>query len=208
MGSLNRLPESLAVCYLGEPRPEERGHGAGWLEQALNKAGGGPRLVVDDHVPFEAGLLGEYTLVYLVGVGGTAIMREQMNALYAYIRGGGTVLMESCRRGLNGGAAPADAAFIDLAASFGITLAEPQSGAALLVDSIHFALPPFGFESEGQPVFLAGDGLLFSSHDYGCLWQGQRRGRPATREEIRTVEEWGQNLLSYAQRRRQEAAAR
>ena len=127
--------------------------------------------------------------------------------------------MESCRRGVEsrgpaGDGAPADAAFMDLAASFGIALAAPQSddpknaGGVLLTTPNHFAVPPSGFESEGQPAFLAGDGLLFSSCDYGCLWQGHRRGRPATREEIRTAEEWGQNLLAYALRRKQETTPR
>ena len=58
-----------------------------------------------------------------------------------------------------------------------------------------FGAPPQGFETEGSPHLLVGEGLILSTFDYGCLWQAQRRGRPASREEIRSAMEWGENLI-------------
>jgi len=42
------------------------------------------------------------------------------------------------------------------------------------------------------------DAVIFSTHDYGCLWQGERRGGSASREEIRSAMEWGSNVVAYA----------
>ena len=44
----------------------------------------------------------------------------------------------------------------------------------------------------------AGEGVIFSMCDYGCLWQGARRDNLASREEIRTAYEWGGNIVAYA----------
>jgi hypothetical protein len=120
------------------------------------------------------------------------------------------VLFESCRRDVKAGDPPADASFSDLLASFGISLQELPPGHDLLVEPYLFAAPPPGFETEGAPKVLlgmaAGGPVILSSCDYGCLWQGERRGRPASREEIRTAMEWGANLIAYALRARQEAS--
>ena len=52
---------------------------------------------------------------------------------------------------------------------------------------------------------LVREGVVFSTFDYGCLWQGKRRGRAAARHEIRNALEWGENLMLYAWQRRRKA---
>jgi hypothetical protein len=47
-----------------------------------------------------------------------------------------------------------------------------------------------------------GEGVILSACDYGCLWQGERRGQAASREEIRAAHEWGSNIIAYAAARR------
>jgi hypothetical protein len=47
-----------------------------------------------------------------------------------------------------------------------------------------------------------GQGVILSARDYGCLWQGARRGGPASREEIRAALEWGSNVVAFAVKRR------
>jgi hypothetical protein len=42
------------------------------------------------------------------------------------------------------------------------------------------------------------DGIVMSNADYGCLWRGERRGRPAHRGEIRDAHEFGANLIWWA----------
>jgi hypothetical protein len=149
-----------------------------------------------------------YTLVCLVAHGPFQLSREEMNALYAVIRSGSTVLMEACHGDSPAANAALAGIFNDLAGSFGIPLAEAQPGQALLTEPNLFGAVPPGYETEGAPRLLVGDGLIVSLNDYGCLWQGQRRGRPAAREEIRSAQEWGENLIHFALTRKQERPAR
>ena len=53
----------------------------------------------------------------------------------------------------------------------------------------------------GIDVLVLEEGARFSQADYGCLWAGDRRGGPASREEIRAAHEFGQNLLDWAAER-------
>jgi len=86
--------------------------------------------------------------------------------------------------------------------SFGVKLEELKADHVLLTEPNLFAAPPVGFETEGTPSIQLGGGVILSTHDYGCLWQGERRGRLAAREEIRAAMEWGSNLITWAMDRR------
>ena len=194
---------AIAVSYTGGLTDAGHGRGASYLARALRRSG--QRVWVDDRVPLAPGLEG-YTLAYLVGRDAFQLSRDEMNALYAFLQGGGTILIESCRNGTKAGEPPADASFLDLLASLGVQLSELKPGHDLLVEPYLFATPPAGFEvpesGQGVPKVMAGEGVIFSTWDYGCLWQGERRGRPASREEIRTAMEWGSNIVAYALARR------
>lgn len=204
-----RAAASLAVSHVGQakgskPSDLPHGRGATYLARALRNglgASGLPIGGVDIGVPLAPGLE-KYALVYLVGHGAFQLSRDEMNALYAYLQGGGTLLFESCRREVDGDTSLADTSFSDLLASFGISCQEPQPASRLLVEPNLFAVPPPGFETKGTPKVLVGDAaggrIIWSMCDYGCLWQGERRGRAASREEIRTAMEWGANLVAYA----------
>ena len=192
----------MAICYAGQPQDERHHRGANALGRAMRHAGKTP-LWVDDDVPLDPELA-SYTLVYLVGQGSFELGADEMNGLYTYLQGGGTVFIESCRQGLAAGDPPADAGFFGLLDSLGIRLEDVPPGHPLLTDPYLFAAPPPGFATEGERKLRAGDGVVFSNYDYGCLWQGERHGGPPTREEIRAALEWGSNLVAYAVRRRNE----
>lgn len=196
---------SLAVGYMGGPSGRRHGQGASNLAHALRRSGA--LVWVDDGVPLGAGLE-DYALVYLVAEDAFQLSRDEMNALYAYLQEGGTLLIESCRHGTEGTAPPSDASFADLLASLGVQLEEVPGGHSLLREPFLFAAPPPGFETEAEAErqFLIGEGVLFSTYDYGCLWRGERRGRAASREEIRAAMEWGSNIVAHALARRQAAA--
>jgi hypothetical protein len=201
-----RQVATVAVCYTGGGADRRHGRGTAFLAQALNRQGQ-LQVWLDDNVALSAGSgLGSFALVYLVGQDSRALKPDEMNALYAYMQGGGTVLVESCRQGASGGAAPADLAFTDLFASLGIKLEALPAGHRLLTSPALFTQPPAGFETEGSPQVLVSDAVIFSTFDHGCLWQGQRRPGPASREEIRSAMEWGGNILDYALWRRQKTA--
>jgi hypothetical protein len=191
---------SVAVSYTGGVAGRAHGRGVDYLAGALRQSG--YRAAVDDGVLLTAGL-DTYTLLYLVGQEAFQLSRDEMLALHAYLEGGGCVLFESCRHDAAGADPPADASFLDLLASMGIELKELQADHDLLFKPHLFAAPPPGFETEGTPGVQVGKGVIFSTCDYGCLWQGKRRDRAASREEIRTAMEWGSNIIAYAHRRRQ-----
>jgi hypothetical protein len=196
---------SIAVCYLGDSADKRHGRGVRFLANALRRSGD-LAVCVDDQVPLAAGAdLSGYTLVYLVGQGAFQLGPDEMNVLYAYLQGNGTLLFESCRRDAPPGDPPADAAFLDVLSSFGVQLNDLPSDHRLLAEPWLFAAPPPGFETEGAPIIKLSDGVILTNCDYGCLWQGERRGRAATREEIRTAMEWGRNLVAYALERRKQA---
>ena len=226
---------SLAVSYVGEMTDMRHGRGANYLARFLSQSGAiGQPVWVDNNVFLDASLRA-YTLVYLVGQQAFQLDQDEMTALYNYVRGGGTILYESCRHwnvpaqyspqgGAGGetGDPPADASFLKLLQSLGFNLQDwnppaqysPQGGAgglphsglppgqALLTDPFLFAAPPAGFETNGTPKLQFGEGVIFSTYDYGCLWQGEQRGRRPTREEIRAALEWGGNIVNYARERR------
>jgi hypothetical protein len=129
-----------------------------------------------------------------------------MTALYSYVQGGGTLLIESCRQS-GGGASPADEAITRLLKSLGFQLADLSADHTLLTDPFLFALPPDGFETGGQRQLQVGEGVIYSTYDYGRLWQGKQRDGKPGREVIRTAMEWGSNLVYYALNRRQRANA-
>ena len=203
IGTSAQQAVSLAVGYMGGPSGRRHGQGASNLAHALQRSG--VPAWVDDGVSLAVGLE-NYALVYLVAEDAFQLDRDEMNALYAYLQEGGTVLIESCRHGTDGAAPPSDASFSDLLASLGVQLEELSPDHRLLREPFLFAAPPPGFEIEAEQQFLAGEGVLYSTYDYGCLWRGERRGRAATREEIRAALEWGGNIVAYALERRQAAA--
>ena len=201
IGAAPQEVASMAVCYVGGAANERHGRGASTLGRAMRHAAKTP-LWVDDDVSLGQEL-GSYTLVYLVGQAAFALSPDEMNALYAYLQEGGTVFFESCRQ--SPGAEEADGAFLDLLGSLGIQLEAVEPGHPLLSEPHLFAAPPPGFATAGEPKLLAVAGVILSSHDYGCLWQGEHHGGAPSREEIRAAHEWGHNLVAYALRRRREA---
>ncbi len=179
----------VAVCYVGDGA-EETGHGAGM--DYVARAGvrdGRARLAVDYGVT-PGPELADYALVYLVGRAPFHLSREEMEGLYAYIQGGGTVFVEGCHR--VGDGAQADESFRGLLSDLGIRLDDLPAGHRLLKEPYLFPAPP-------QGEVQVGEGVVFSSGDYGCLWQGLGESR----EAVRAAVEWGVNLVAYAIERRE-----
>jgi hypothetical protein len=201
---------TIAVSFLGEEPPGSMRHarGAALLARSLRRLEG-VRAWVDIGVTLDDALA-PYTLLYLVGLGPFELEQPHMQALYEYLQEGGTVFYESCRRDAEEGDLPADASCRELLGSLGVELSSLPDGHPLLDDPYLFAALPAGFETaEGDTLSIGGlgddpEGVLVSSADYGCLWEGQRRSGPASREAIRAALEWGANLVTYALQHRQE----
>lgn len=185
---------SVAVCYLGTESDKKHGRGASYLASALNH-GGRYHVFVDDDVSLAPGVE-NHTLIYLVGVGSFELSRSQMNGLSNYVRKGrGTLLIESSD-------IDAQEAFLDFLETVDLPIEPLPPGHRLLTEPYLFNTPPPGFETEGKPEVLVGDGVIFSTWEYGRLWQGELRSGLASREQIRSAVEWGSNILAYARERR------
>ncbi|RLC74814.1 MAG: hypothetical protein DRJ03_31295 [Chloroflexi bacterium] len=196
----------LAVVYVGGGVKSVRhGQGASYMARAFSRhklRGRDYRLHVDYDISLTADLA-VYTLVYLVGQGAFQLGKEEMESLYAYMQGGGVLFIESCRHEVPDGEPPADTSFYNLLSDLGVKLNELRPDHRLLVEPFLFAAPPPGFETQGVPRVAVSDEVIMSTYDYGCLWQGERRGGSASREEIRAAMEWGSNVVAYALERRQ-----
>ncbi len=188
---------TIGVNYLGSANDRRHGAGLSGLARAINQTDR-VRVIVDDNIGLTSDLA-QYTLLYLVGHGTFQVAPEGMNAIYAYLQAGGTVLYESCHQGE---AAKADAAFLDLLASLGQKIDELPRTHPLLAAPHFFAVPPIGYEAgKGGSVKLSSS-VIFSGSDYGCVWQGERRDGPADRADIRSALEFGENIVTYAVQRK------
>ncbi|MCL4295496.1 MAG: DUF4159 domain-containing protein [Anaerolineae bacterium] len=187
---------TVAVCYLGEG-DKQHGRGASYLARALNYSGR-YRVLINDDVAVAPGVE-KNTLIYLIGTGKFELSRGQINGLTNYVqKGHGTLLIEASN-------AEAAAAFKNFLSTSGFELETLLSGHRLLTEPFLFGAAPPGYETEGKPQVLVGEGVIFSTCEYGRLWQGERRSGPASREEIRAAVEWGGNIISYALERQRRA---
>jgi hypothetical protein len=197
VGASTSAVATVAVSYLGGLKDQRHGRGADYLARMISRSDQ-KRVWIDDDAPLNADLL-SYTLVYLVGHTAFQLSPDEMNAIYAYLQGGGTLLYESCRHDASDDP-KADAAFLDLLSSLGQKIDDLPLNHPLLVEPNLFPAPPAGFDASGK--IRIGGGVIVSTFDYGCIWQGEKRGGAASREEIRSAHEWGENIVTYARARR------
>jgi hypothetical protein len=197
-----RAQKQVAIAVVALPGAENSGHADGLLNLAAGiKRSGTLQVNVDRSVSLDHHLQ-QYALVCLVGRDSVNLGTNEMGALYEFIRNGGTLFYESCRRSAGEGEPGADRAFQELISSMGIQLQPVDREHPLMMSPHLFAVLPDGYETRGNPSLRAGDGVILSTFDFGCIWQGERRGRLASRSEIRNAVELGENLIVYAANRR------
>jgi hypothetical protein len=184
----------MAVTYLGNVPDKQQGLGAAYLAQAIGHSGTF-RVSVEDEAALAPGIEAN-TLIYLVGAGTFNLEPGQMNFLNNYVRRGqGTLLIESLDPA-------AENIFLDILKTIELT-PEPIKPAHPLLKTPHlFAVPPDGYETGGRPQVRVSEGVIFSTCNYGRLWQGEQRNGLPSREQIRSAMEWGANIVAYAARRR------
>ncbi len=188
----------VRVIQLGKPSPKQV---AGINALARSVTSHGLRVAVDvassPAAPTDAG-----DLIYLAANGPFTLKADEMKGLYAALQRGAVILAESAR-GEGGDPAAADSALRDLFQTLGVQLREIQGGHPLLTAPHLFAAAPHGAApgDSGAALQASENGVVFSGRDYATLWQGERAGGPAAREEIRAAHEFGYNLFAFAQSR-------
>lgn len=191
----------IAMAGVGPVNNEAYVKGLGALARTLRQHG--QPTWVDLFVALDSETLSSYTMVYLLSQdAGQSLPDEAVKALTEFVKKGGTVIMEAVRPEKEKDAAPGDEMFTRLGETLVKKLAAVERGHAVLSGPNLFAAVPDGFEVASKGALMAGDGVIVSKLGYAALWQGDRRGGVASREQLRTAEEFGQNLVAYAVARR------
>ncbi|MCJ7738726.1 MAG: DUF4159 domain-containing protein [Anaerolineae bacterium] len=204
-GMPDRAIVSAALCTVGgDGGGPSHVAGLRHLVRAFNRSGlpeARFQVRVDQGVLL-GGDLTNCLFVYVVATGEFELTRDEMESLYNYLQVGGTVVVETCCQDIVEGEAPAKQSITRLVGDLGMELEVLSHDCEMLTNPYVFGAPPAGFEDWQEGEILSAQGLIVSTVDYGCLWEGKRRGRPANREEIRSAFEWGSNIVTYAIKRR------
>lgn len=197
IGAAPMTPFTIGVLALnGQPSP--LGAGAARLAQALRHEPGLPPVWADG-LGWQADFAA-YPLLYAIGQGAFALAPDQMTALYNYLKQGGTLLFEADPRDEKA-AQQAQHTFGEMLESFGQAVTPLPAAHPLRDEPYFFPTLPAGYDLQAGPELKAGEGVIISTGGYGAVWNGERRGRAATRDEVRGAYEWGRNLVQYAARR-------
>ena len=175
---------TTALVNLGEKAD------ASWVDGLLHLAeeacaGKNLRLVVDTFPQVTPDVMG-YDLLFLAGTGKFTLSTAQANGLKGYIERGGMIFIDACNEA-------AVESFGKVIEQTGVKLQDVSKGHALLTHPYLFAQAPAGSQKTGE--LKAGKGIIYSTCNYGGLWNGEAAGRTPTREEIRAAMEFGVNVI-------------
>jgi hypothetical protein len=199
-------PFALALVSLDRDQPSQ--HWQGWIHLTRELRNTGVHdvwtqrnVLLDKNLPV-------YWLLCLSGQRNLNLNDTERHHLYQYIRNGGIVYFESCRRDTRFGEPGSDKLFLDMIQKMGGTFEEVQSNHSLYTIPHLFTRLPEAYEMRSTPTIQIATGIekglvIMSKNDYACLWNGDRRDRNATRTEMREAFEWGSNLLSFVSHHRQ-----
>jgi hypothetical protein len=137
------------------------------------------------------------SLLYLSGTGKFATDDAAVGRLREFLENGGSLLLDACGDAKNGdfiGSAEA------LAKKLGISL-QPVGRSHPILSARHvFAELPFQGKKD-ETMLAESGGLLLTTADFGCAWQGGSTEKPLPREAIRATIELGVNIAVYARQR-------
>jgi hypothetical protein len=138
------------------------------------------------------------SVVYITGDGGFPPMSDaQLDQLRAYLQAGGVLFADACREGNWQDFA---ASVESVAHHLDVELQPVERWHPLLLSRHVLAGPPLTLRDESP--LLEGGGIILSTSDYGCAWQGGPRNQPLGRERIRAALEFGVNVAVFGQQRR------
>ncbi len=142
--------------------------------------------------------------LYLSGTSELKLGDSDVAGIRRVLERGGVVIGEGCAAGPRGqsGMLRFARSYTDFTMQAGRRLANIERGHALLTARHVFGGPPPG--GVASTMLLEDGGLIYSTADYGCAWQGGALQAPLQRGAIRDALEMGVNLALY---RRQDNAS-
>lgn len=172
----------LALCYLGEENPNIV---RGWDFLVSEYERTTPnRLIIDPWVPISTNLTG-YDLVYLAVTGMVTIGEEATTPLESYLAQGKNLILEALDQS-------AEESCEALLAQLNRTPVPPEEDGHLLTRPFLFTTPPTGIN--GNQCRLD-DQVIYSTAGYSLAWTGVNGKTQLNRSEIRSLHEWGLNIL-------------
>ncbi len=137
------------------------------------------------------------SLLYLSGSGPLAADESALKPLREFLDSGGVLVLDACgESGRSEFVAAAEALAKKLGRSF-----EAVDRSHPILSSRHvFGEAPLAAKKDDAPL-ADGNGLVLSTVDLGCTWQGGGQAKPLSRDVIRTALELGVNLAVYARQR-------
>lgn len=177
--------------------------GEGWdshldgLHYLAHQAGPMVGRPVEVAPPARAATINGADLVYLTGTGELQVSDADVANLQRLLERGAVVIAEGCAAGQRGegGMLRFARSYNELTLRMGKRLAIVDRGHALLTAYYVFATPPQG--AVASTMVLEDGGLLYSTADYGCAWQGGAPQHPLDRSRIRDATDLGVNLALY-----------
>jgi len=136
------------------------------------------------------------SMLYLAGSGAFAFADAAVASLREFLQGGGVLLADGCREG---NVAEFAASVQTLAVALGCSLAPVARWHPVLTARHVFGEPPL--VGQDGASLAEGGGLVLSTADYGCAWQGGHGERALPREAIRAALELGVNVAVYGRQR-------
>ncbi len=120
---------------------------------------------------------------------------KERQLLISFLDAGGVLLAESCAAVESDG----QRQLVALAQAVGRQPQPVKRDHPLLTAHHVFSAAPPG---AGEGLIYESDGLILSSADYACAWNGGTPKNALSRDQIRTAVEFAENLLAYALARR------
>ncbi len=136
------------------------------------------------------------SFLYLSGSRGFHVDSTAQAHLQDFLQHGGLIFADGCQGELTVEFAAAVQA---MATALGRQLQPVVRWHPMLTARHVFAEPPLS--SPDRIALAEGDGIVLSTADYGCAWQGGAPDHPLSREMVRAALEFGINVLVYARQR-------
>ena len=121
-------------------------------------------------------------------------------SLRNYLDRGGIIFGEHCGAITGSEESPFQKSFREMASRLERPLTPIERRNPVLSSLYLFSEPPEGVEGQTAAMF-GGSGIIYSDGDYGCLWDGGRPEKAASRTAIRAGVEMGVNLAVYSYQR-------
>jgi hypothetical protein len=175
---------NVALLYLGKDMPQVT---SGWdlLSRECKKET--PYQLILDPMLSISGGLADYDLVYIAAEKAFKHEANLVKELKNYLKVGKGLIVEAVGE-------EAQAACENLLGKIGKRVKPIKGGNEILIQPFLFADPPEG--ASGNQVLVAQQ-VIYSTAGYSLAWNGKIKRTLMARNDIRSVHEWGINLVSY-----------